>query len=110
MTSAYKIAGSTVKDPISQVWDDRTPRAFSHVNAPLYSGKRSCTLTFNALTQADFDTWQAIDDGATHSITIYSPDFGTPTAYTCYARVTNAGLGSGGLIYGATIDLWDITA
>ena len=110
MTSIYKIASDTVKAPSRQEWDSHDPLDLAHNGAPLYSSKRKCTLTFTAMAQSDFDVWQAIDDGATHSVTIYSPDFDTPTAYTCYARVVSAGLEVGGVVIGAVIELWYITA
>lgn len=109
--SVFEIDASGVKDPIEQRWDDHTPLDVAPGGKPLYSAKRSCTLTFNALSTSEFSAWQSADNAASHSVKIYNPALTTATTYTgVYIRVTNAGKGVGGYIYGAEVIITNITA
>lgn len=113
MAITFKIDSDTIKSPLRQVWDSREPLDIAQNAAPLYPAKRKCTLEWSALTQAQWATIQANDDGVTHTVDIFPPNFsGDPlTQYSgVFVRVVNAGIEVGYVIMGASVEISNITA
>ena len=107
----YQIDGNAVTDPMTCTWQPKEILGYTHAAAPIFSAKRTATWSFNALTAAQFSAIQAYDNGASHSVLMHVPGLASTTTYTTvYIRVTNAGRTIGGIVMGAEIEVWNITA
>ena len=81
--SNYQIDGADVnQEPHQHQWTEKEPLGFDHSGIPTYRPLRSCTLSFDVMTETDFRQWAIKDDAAKHTATLPHPDSGVFTQFS----------------------------
>lgn len=84
--SSYAIDGSTVKDPIMLIWDERFSNGRDFFGRYIVSAYRSALASFNTITGAELQDWMDACDEQPHTITMPS-EVATSYTYTTFSNV-----------------------